>query len=312
MGKKFIENLVSIVTPVYNGEKYINRLLESVLKQTWQQIEMIVSDDGSTDHTINVVESYRIRFEEKGYSLVVVTEKHRNASAAVSEGLQKVRGEYLIWPDGDDELVSDSVEKRVRFLKEHAIYQCVRSTAKYVNFTTGQETKPQEQVGRVDSRNLFWDILFGKTYVCCGCYMLKSKTFFEIYPDGRIPIYNVGQNFQMLLPFMYKYECPTIDEALYVVNRREDSHSARLLSEQEERAKYMEYEQMLDDLSQVIGIKDRKELQRIDLWKMRRRLYIAKKYADKKLMRRTAIALFQDGDSSLVQMCGRIVKSFLG
>lgn len=57
--------------------------------------------------------------------------------------------------------------------------------------------------------------------------------FFEIYPDGRIPVYPVGQNFQMLLPFMYRYKCPTIEKELYGVAVRRGSHSRQILTREE-------------------------------------------------------------------------------
>ena len=49
---RFIKNRVSVVTPVYNGEKHLYRLLESVLAQSWEDVEMILSDDGSRDGTL--------------------------------------------------------------------------------------------------------------------------------------------------------------------------------------------------------------------------------------------------------------------
>ena len=109
-------------------------------------------------------------------------------------------GEYLIWPDGDDVLEPDSVGTRAEFLKQHPQYQCVRSLSYYFDSKTGETRKAEEQRGDLSKEELFWDILEVKTFVCCGCYMIKSECFFEIYPGRRIPEYPVGQNFQMLLP----------------------------------------------------------------------------------------------------------------
>ena len=65
--KEYCEGLVSVVTPVYNGEHHLSWMLDSVLNQTWDQIEMILVDDGSRDGTLEVARSYRERFKERKY-----------------------------------------------------------------------------------------------------------------------------------------------------------------------------------------------------------------------------------------------------
>ena len=65
--EKFIEGKVSVVTPVFNGESHLFRMLESVLCQTYPQIEVILSDDGSTDQTIRAAKEYQEKFAAKGY-----------------------------------------------------------------------------------------------------------------------------------------------------------------------------------------------------------------------------------------------------
>lgn len=304
-------DLVSIVTPVYNGEYYIGRLLESVLKQTWDRVEMLVCNDGSKDRTVEVVSSFQRRFEERGYTLRLLSGEHRGAAAAMNLGLPLVTGEYLVWPDGDDFLEPESIERRVLFLKENPQFFCVRSTSRYVDFCTNEEVKREEQLGSLATGRIFWDILFGKTFVCCGCYMLKTRAFFEIYRDRKIPEYSVGQNFQMLLPFMYHFDCPTLEAPLYVVRRRADSHSARVLTEKEEREKYAQYEQMLEELTELIGITKKTELRRVQAWKLNRRLYLAVKYHDRALYLSTCGKQLLNGDIGLLRCLYRIGRCFI-
>ena len=210
-GHGWKEGLVSIVTPVYNGEAHLERMLDSILNQAYPHMELILSDDGSTDGTVAVAESYRPKFAARGYRYRIVRGEHRNASAAINRGLPYVMGEYLVWPDSDDVLEPESIKKRVDFLREHAGYDCVRSLAYYFDAASGEiKEKKDEQQGDLAKEDLFWDILEGKTFVCCGCYMLRTERFFEIYRERKIPEYDVGQNFQMLLPYMYHHKCPTI------------------------------------------------------------------------------------------------------
>lgn len=276
---EFAAGLVSVVTPVYNGERYLARLLDSVLAQTWGQVEMILVDDGSQDATLEIAEAYRERFRARGFDYRVVTGPHQNASAAINLGLPWVRGEFLIWPDSDDVLAPESVEKRVRFLRERPGYQCVRSLSWYFDGETGARTEQaDERRGDLSREELFWDVLEARTFVCCGCYMLRSEPFFAIYPGRRIPEYDVGQNFQMLLPFLYRHRCPTLREELYGVAVRPGSHSRTALTQAQEEKKYADYERLVDEIAGICGMDSREELDRVTRWKAGRRYHISLKY----------------------------------
>lgn len=277
--KSYHTGKVSVVTPVYNGEFHLAKLLDSVLKQTYPDMEMILVDDGSSDKTIAVAEKYREKFAARGYGYRIVEAEHKNASAAINKGLPYVTGEYLIWPDSDDVLEPESVEKRVDFLRKHPEYRCVRSLSYYFNAETGElSDKADEQKGDLDKKDLFWDILESRTFVCCGCYMLSTRDFFEIYPKRHIPEYDVGQNFQMLLPFMYRHSCPTIQEELYGVSIRAGSHSRISLTREQEEKKYDDYEDLVDEIAEICQIEDKASLDRIGIWKARRRYSISVKY----------------------------------
>lgn len=275
----FQKGLVSAVMPVYNGELHVAKMLDSLLAQTYDPVEVILVDDGSTDETLSVAESYSSKFARRGYSYRIVRAEHKNASAAISRGLPYVTGEYLIWPDSDDVLAPQSIARRVAFLQENPQYSCVRSLSWYFQEETGEpEEQADEQRGDLSKENLFWDILESRTFVCCGCYMVKTKPFFDIYPERRIPEYDVGQNFQMLLPFMFSHKCPTIREELYGVSIRAGSHSRRTLTQAQEQKKYRDYEHLIDDIASICQIDDKPSKERIARWKARRRYQLALKY----------------------------------
>ena len=277
--EQYKRGLVSAVTPVYNGEAHLHTLLDALLAQTYPRMEIILVDDGSTDGTAAAAERYRDKFAARGYSYRLVRGEHKNASAAISGGLPFVTGEFLIWPDSDDVLEPESVERRVDFLQKHPGYQCVRSLSYYFDAETGQRlAERDEKQGDLSKEDLFWDILEFQTFVCCGCYMLRSGAFFSIYPDRSIPEYDVGQNFQMLLPFMYRHKCPTIPQELYGVAVRPGSHSRRALDQALEEKKYSDYERLVDDIAAICRIADKASLDRLECWKARRRYQISMKY----------------------------------
>ncbi len=273
----FTKGLVSCVTPVYNGAEWLPNLLDSLLAQTYDKVEVILVDDGSTDNTVAIAESYRECFQEKGYGYQLIYAEHRNASSAVNRGLKAVTGEFLIWPDADDRLETDSIARRVGIFSDTSI-EAVRSLSYYFDWETKEHVKADEKRGDLENQNLFFPILESQTFVCCGCYMLRSELFFQIYPEREIPIYDVGQNFQMLLPYMYRHTCVTIQEELYGVCVHVHSHSRRRLTKQQEVKKYRDYESMLKEIVRIANIEDKADLRRIAIWKARRRMSLARKH----------------------------------
>ena len=117
--------LVSIITPCYNGTTYVHRLVESVLNQTYDHIELIFINDGSTDNTEEIVLSYKSKFEERGIGFTYVYQENAGQAAAVNKGLKIFKGEYLTWPDSDDWMTEDCIEKKVDFLEQHPEYGMV-------------------------------------------------------------------------------------------------------------------------------------------------------------------------------------------
>ena len=94
--------LVYILTPSYNCGQYIYRLLNSVLTQTYPNIEMTVIDDGSTDNTKDIIISYQFKFAARCYKLNYVYQNNQGLSSTINNGLKLVHGDFLIWPDADD------------------------------------------------------------------------------------------------------------------------------------------------------------------------------------------------------------------
>ena len=114
-----MNELVSIISPCYNGAKYVKNFLDSVLTQTYPAIELIFIDDASTDETFNIVNSYVPLFTEKGYSLLYKRMLiNCGQAAAINVGLQLFSGDYVAWMDSDDILYRDAIAKKVAFLCE--------------------------------------------------------------------------------------------------------------------------------------------------------------------------------------------------
>ena len=222
--------LVSILTPMYNTEKYVHRLLDSVLAQDYPAIEMVIMDDGSTDGSRAVVESYIDRFAAKGFTLRCFHQPNAGQSVAIRNGLQRVTGAYLAWPDSDDfYTTADAISKMVRVLESSSPeFQLVRTQARYVQDSSLELLRIEGLDAHAEEDpSLFEDCLFalGGFYYCAGSYLvrtavLKAVTDFDIYTEK-----NAGQNWQLLVPILYRYRCKTILEPLLTVVERTTSHS---------------------------------------------------------------------------------------
>lgn len=86
--------MVSVIVPVYNGENYINRCIDCILRQTERDIELIIVNDGSTDYTKQIIQSRASEIEKRVTTFVYVEQENQGVGAAVRSGLEKTGGIY--------------------------------------------------------------------------------------------------------------------------------------------------------------------------------------------------------------------------
>ncbi|MBJ2135077.1 glycosyltransferase family 2 protein [Paraglaciecola chathamensis] len=110
------EPLVSIILPVYNVELYLAECLDSVLRQTYCNFELIAINDGSTDSSLEILKSYIGKFSGR---LLVVNQENKGLSAARNAGLDKLTGELVYFLDSDDWILDNTLEKCVKTLMEN-------------------------------------------------------------------------------------------------------------------------------------------------------------------------------------------------
>ena len=216
--------LVSIITPCFNGEPYLERYFSSILNQTYGPLELIFVNDGSTDGTEEIALGYRAALEQRGVQFTYLHQENVGQAAALNRGLKLFRGTYLTWPDADDEMTPDCIEKKVAYLQTHPDIQMVRSDGVYCNQDTG-ETRNIAKVEDKHTQDIFEKLLLVQTYGCCGCYMITRKLLLECYPYRDFFESRAGQNWQMLVPAASRTLCGYIDEPLYTVYEHGDSHS---------------------------------------------------------------------------------------
>lgn len=218
------EPLVSIITPCYNGETFLHRYFEGILAQTYKNIEVIFVNDGSIDKTEEIALSYGEKLKERGYKFIYIYQENAGQAAAINKGLKIFQGDYLTWPDSDDWMDSQCIKKEVEYLLQNQDIKIVLCKVAYVN----EKKDILRYAERKNKQNgwIFEDLINVKDiYFAAGAYMVSSKEFLETNPERYIYEGKGGQNWQMILPICHKYKCGFIDEKLYNIFVRTNSHS---------------------------------------------------------------------------------------
>lgn len=225
--------LVSVCSPCYNVAPYIGEFLDSLLAQTYKHLQIILVNDGSTDSTGDVIRSYIPRLEAEGYEVILVEQENGGLPAAIHTALKHVTGELLTWPDPDDWLHPQAIEKRVAFLQEHEDVALVRCNAEKIEDGTKKSLGTFEPLG--DSSYLISDyyqkLVRTQTWFGAGSTMVRMSCFDAQVPNRDIYVTKRGgQNWQLLLPIAMHYPCWQMQEVLGYYRVRQNSHSHSLHS----------------------------------------------------------------------------------
>ena len=100
------EDLITIIIPVYNVEQYLERCLESVIRQSYKNLEIIIVNDGSTDSSLKITDE----FKERDHRITVINQSNAGLSAARNTGIAASNGKYLSFVDSDDYIHRQFIE----------------------------------------------------------------------------------------------------------------------------------------------------------------------------------------------------------
>lgn len=220
--------LVSIISPVYNGGKYIANFLDSVLNQTYSNIELIIIDDGSTDNTESIIAGYEERFEEKNYTLKYVKQsENKGQAAAINVGLKMFQGEYVMWMDSDDILYPNAIQDKVDFLRENKELDFVLNKGEIVSVNDlEKQIGVLERIKPMGEDKLFQDLLEEKNVVYGPASILvRAQSLRNAIPDLHIFESREGQNWQLMLPLAHTCKYGYLNKILFKYVVHDDSHS---------------------------------------------------------------------------------------
>ncbi|SCY98114.1 Glycosyltransferase involved in cell wall bisynthesis [Paenibacillus polysaccharolyticus] len=138
-----MQSKVSMIMPCYNKVKYIGEMFDSILAQEWDNIELILVNDGSTDGTRDVIAEYELKFRERGFEVVIEDQKNAGVCAAAKAGLSLATGDYVCMVDSDDELDPKYVSLMAGWLDENADYDyCICGGVHYTGSGIDKKFEP--------------------------------------------------------------------------------------------------------------------------------------------------------------------------
>lgn len=217
---------ISIIVPVYNCEKYIRMCIESIQGQTYQNLEIILINDGSKDRSGEICRSYA----EYDTRIHYIEQKNQGVSAARNHGIEKATGTFVMFVDADDTIISDACEKLVGHIAEGAdvilcgfkrkFYKGEQLVSQYDVLPGCEDLTDQKTLGKY----------FGRLYETTLLTSVWAKMYRKQALERHMPVFQedlaLGEDALFNLKFLK--DCGNIaaeNSALYVYNQRAGSGS---------------------------------------------------------------------------------------
>jgi glycosyl transferase family 2 len=229
--------LVSIIVPVYNGEKYVRESLDSILTQTYPRTEIIVMDDASTDRTAAILESYDNQFR------VVRQPQNRGIYANANDGIAMAQGKYIAVYHADDVYQPAMVEREVEFLERYPEAGAVFSSMTFIGPDSREFGQLELPVSVRGDRPLDFPVVFNALLqhtnhiLMCPTAMVRASVHRDVGVYRQDEFRNTS-DMEMWLRIAQKYPIGILEERLLRYRHFHDSSSLRYHKLRTEPSRY--------------------------------------------------------------------------
>lgn len=225
--------LVTLITPCYNHEFFLNAYFESILKQTYENIELILIDDNSQDNSRKVIEQH-LHILKKRFIRVVYIPRDKNIGVVknCNEALTLSLGKYIIIFASDDIMLPNRVEKNVEFLEKNNDYGMVYSDGYYFNNKVNISKRNYKNLKCFSDKYVFYsgnvkDKLLIQNFIPSVSACIRKECFKAVGGYNEDFHY---EDFDMWLKIAAKYKVGYINEKLVLYRKHNKSMSNNLLS----------------------------------------------------------------------------------
>jgi alpha-1,3-rhamnosyltransferase len=168
-------NLVTVGIALYNHEKYIVKCLESIVKQTYENIEIIVIDDGSPDNSFQVAKDY-LESQEFNKNYKIYTRPNKGMCNTLNEIAKQANGEYISFIGSDDSWFLNKIEDQVKYLNENTGYVLVHSNSQVVD-NDDNEKNILDYSKKKNTGYLFDSIIEGKGGINTTSHLYSTEVY---------------------------------------------------------------------------------------------------------------------------------------
>lgn len=148
--------MISVVIPVYNAEKSIEKSLISIKNQTWEGVfEIILVNDGSSDRSKSIIENYQQNHQDQ--NIILINQENRGVSKARNAAMKIAQGDYIALLDSDDEWLPEKTEKQMKFLVNQNI-DFISSLWNSENITFPYKLQPENKLVKITLKKLLFKI----------------------------------------------------------------------------------------------------------------------------------------------------------
>ena len=219
------KELVTIIIPCYNAEPYLKKCFDSLLNQTYRNIEVIIVNDGSTDESEKIIDEYSKKFLKNNMKFMKINQENQGQAAAINNALKFVSGTYLMWQDSDDWYETDAVENLHDYLVNNNL-NVLRGEAVFRDESDLSTIVYHAKSNSPCDNNLFDKYFFESDSYCFpGIFIIRMSHFDNCVKNREIYCSRAGQNWQLILPVTYNEKSGYLNKIVYNYRISANSHS---------------------------------------------------------------------------------------
>lgn len=195
---KLMNNIkISVIVPVYNTEKYLKRCLDSILSQSFQDVEIILVNDCSSDNSLSIIKDYM----RKDKRIVLINkEKNEGISIARNLGIKKAKGEYILQIDSDDWIEKDYFSEIYQYAKKKKADIVI--TDFYKDFDNGKILYIKDQEEDIEKKDILLNIFWMKGFPNIWNKLVKREIYIKnkiLFPEKII----MGEDLNVIIKLIY-------------------------------------------------------------------------------------------------------------